>query len=130
MNKHDIQSESDVRVLVDSFYKQVLADPIIGFIFTDIASIVLEKHMPVMYSFWNSMLLGAGSYSGNPMEKHIVLNSRIPLTKSHFDRWLLLWEKTVNENFSGDKAHEAIARSKDIAALMQHHISKKLSNKL
>ena len=125
MDKRDIQSESDVQALVDNFYKQVLVDPIIGFIFTDTASIAWEKHMPTMYSFWNSILLGTGSYSGNPMEKHIDLNSKVPLTKNHFDRWLELWEKTVNENFKGEKANEAIARAKNIAVLMHHTISKK-----
>lgn len=130
MDKHDIQSEFDVQTLVDNFYKQVLADPTIGFIFIDVASIEWEKHMPIMYSFWNTMLLGTASYSGNPMEKHIALNSKVPLTKNHFDRWLVLWEKTVNENFKGEKANEAIARAKNIAALMQHHISKKRSDKL
>lgn len=125
MDKHDIQSESDVQVLVDNFYKQVVADPIIGFIFTDVASIAWKKHMPTMYSFWNSMLLGTGSYSGNPMEKHIALNGKVALTKNHFDRWLSLWEKTVNENFNGEKANEAITRARNIAMLMQHHTSKK-----
>ena len=41
----------------------------------------------------------------------------------HFDRWLNLWEITVNENFSGPKAIETISRAKNIAAIMQHKIA-------
>lgn len=122
-NKTDIANENDIKILVDKFYKKVLTDSEIGFIFTDIAHLSLEKHMSIMYSFWGSTLLGQHSYKGNPMTKHIDLNKIIPLKQNHFERWLELWEQTVNENFAGEKANEAISRAKNIAALMQYKIA-------
>ncbi|MBI2269269.1 MAG: group III truncated hemoglobin [Bacteroidetes bacterium] len=122
MNKHDISTEADIKLLIDSFYKKVIADPTIGFIFTNIVALSWEKHIPIMNSFWGSVLLGKNTYSGNPMIKHIELDKKIMLKKEHFDKWLLLWEDTVHENFSGENAREAISRAKNIASLMQFKI--------
>jgi hemoglobin len=77
-----------------------------------------EKHIPIMYSFWGSVLLGQASYSGNPLLKHLELDRLSALGKVHFDRWLELWERTVQENFSGEKAVEAVKRAKAIAGVM------------
>lgn len=118
----DLKTESDIKILLDKFYVKVIADPVIGKIFTEVIKLSWDKHMPVMYSFWNSILLGANSYTGNPMTKHIELNNIYPLTTDHFERWLLLWEETVNENFSGTMADQAISRAKNIASIMQSKI--------
>ena len=56
-----------------------------------------------MYRFWESMLLGAGSYRGAPFPKHAVL----PVQQAPFERWLTLFVAEVNENFSGPKSEEA-----------------------
>ena len=118
MLKHDIISEADIQLLVDSFYKKVIHDPIIGFIFTDVVQLSWEKHIPIMYAFWTSILLPPSNYHGNPMSNHFELDKKVQLTQEHFDKWLLLWEQTVNENFAGSKAEEAITRAKNIAAIM------------
>ena len=122
-NKKDIENETDIKLLVNSFYNKVLLDPVIGFIFTEVARLSLEKHMPVMYAFWGSILLGSQTYTGNPMAKHFELDNKTTLTTKHFAQWLLLWETTVNELFAGEKASEAIARARNIAAVMQYQIA-------
>jgi hemoglobin len=122
MSKLDIISETDIKILVDKFYEKVVADPVIGFIFNDIIKLSWQKHIPVMYTFWSSVLLETRSYTGNPMEKHLELNKMIPLTQLHFEQWLTLWENTVNENFTGQVANEAVVRAKNIARLMQYKI--------
>ncbi len=120
---HDIESEADVKKLVDSFYRKVIVDPVIGFIFTEVVTITWEEHMPVMYAFWSTTLLGSSVYTGNPMLKHLELDKKIKLRKEHFDRWLLLWDETVTANFEGKIAAEAIQRARNIASLMQHKIN-------
>lgn len=120
--KADIINEEHIKFLVDRFYNKVLTDAVIGYIFTEVNPIHLEHHMPVMYAFWNSVLLGKSGYNGNVMEKHIDLNQKLKLTVSHFNRWLLLWEETVNENFEGPKATEAKDRARNIAAVLQFQL--------
>ncbi|MCB0729026.1 MAG: group III truncated hemoglobin, partial [Ignavibacteriae bacterium] len=112
-----------IKLLVDRFYEKVIIDPVIGMIFTEVVELSWEKHIPVMYSFWNSILFGANTYTGNPMIKHIELNKMFPLKTDHFERWLLLWEETVYENFSGEIADQAVSRAGNIASIMQTKIN-------
>jgi len=120
---NDITTPEDIRLLVDSFYTRVLKDELIGHIFTEVVPISWQKHMPVMYSFWNSVIFGAAAYKGNPMTVHMALNAHFPLTQAHFDRWLQLWSATVNDLFCGPHAAAAIEKAASIATIMLHKIN-------
>lgn len=122
--KKDIENEADVKLLVDSFYAKVLKDDVIGFIFTDVARISLESHMPVMYKFWRTILLGSNDYQGNPMTKHFELNKKTALLPEHFSRWKNLWFKTLEHLFEGERATEAKNRANTIAYLMETKMPK------
>ncbi|NNC84620.1 MAG: group III truncated hemoglobin [Bacteroidia bacterium] len=113
----------DIKLLVNRFYDKVSKDETIGYIFNEAANVNWDKHLPIMYSFWNSLLFGKADYKGNPMHKHIELNKSIPLTKEHFSSWIHLWKLTVNENFEGQKANEAITKASSIKNIMQAKIS-------
>ena len=119
---HDILNENDTALLIDAFYRKVVADPVIGFLFTDIVALSWEEHIPIMNDFWNAILLGTGSYRRNPMIKHLDLDRKVALTPVHFERWLLLWEQTLEEHFQGPTADHALQRAKHIASVMQHKI--------
>jgi hemoglobin len=108
----DITTRQDIQILVDRFYEKVKSDPLLSPVF---AHLDWPKHLPVMYDFWSSILLGDNSYQGNPFQKHIPL----PITANHFSQWLLLFRKTVDENFSGEKAEEAKSRAESIAGVFQ-----------
>jgi len=60
----DIATRADCERLVREFYTRAFADPIIGFLFTDIAKLDLEAHVPRITSFWETVLLGNKTYSG------------------------------------------------------------------
>lgn len=120
---NDIQSRKDIELLVNSFYDSAKVDPLIGPIFSDIAKVNWEHHLPVMYSFWETMLLGSGTFEGNPMQKHVALSKITPMNQEHFDAWKAIWIDTVDANFEGGKANEAKQRARSIADLMLHKIS-------
>lgn len=124
MKESDIKNKEDVKLLVDSFYEKVLKDEVIGYLFTEVARLNVAEHMPVMYSFWSSILLGENSYKGNPMDKHFALNEKEKLKKEHFERWLKLWHETINELFTGDVANEAKNRANQIGQLMLFKMQK------
>jgi hemoglobin len=115
----EIQSPADIRLLIDTFYQKVRSDDVIGYIFNDIARVDWPKHLPVMYAFWEQIVLGTGDYTGNPMVIHQKLNELIPLQPEHFERWLTLFSQTVNELFAGEKAQLALSRATGIAAVMK-----------
>ena len=107
MPRHDIETREDVERLVRSFYGQALEDPFIGFIFTDVAKLDLEAHVPQITSFWATVLLGEQSYSGGAFRPHAELHQKVTLREGHFDRWLQLWFGTVDELFKGERANLA-----------------------
>lgn len=100
-----------------------MVDDTIGFFFTTVVPLSLDKHIPLIVSFWETVLLDKATYKGNPMEKHFHLNHLAPMRPVHFERWLQLWVNTVNENFAGMKATEAINRANTIAFIMQQKIA-------
>ncbi len=74
---HDIASRADCERLVRAFYGRALEDPIIGFIFVDVAKLDLEAHVPRIASFWETILLGARSYSGGAFRPHAQLHAKV-----------------------------------------------------
>lgn len=117
--KKDIENTCDIAVLVNSFYDKAKADATIGYIFNDIAKVNWAKHLPVMYSFWEQVLFGTGSYKGNTIAAHNDINSKVHFTKVHFDIWVGIFKETVDDLFSGDKAELAKQRAMSIATIMQ-----------
>lgn len=117
--KHDIQNRTDLILLVDTFYEKVKRDETIGFFFNEIAAVDWGRHLPVMYDFWESTLFGSGTYSGNPMNKHIVLSRRHKMEPHHFQHWIALFHGTVDELFSGTNAETIKQRAAGIATVMQ-----------
>lgn len=126
--KKDITSRKDIEILVDEFYNKIREDDQIGFIFSDVAMVNWEKHLPVMYDFFENMLFYTGSYTGNPMQLHKHVNSLFPLTEDHFRQWIHLFCKTVDELFEGITANLVKQRAKSIAAVMQIKILKESSS--
>lgn len=126
--KNDIASRKDIEKLVDQFYSKIKKDEQIGFIFSDIAMVNWEKHLPIMYDFFENMLFYTGSYTGNPMELHKHVNRLFPLTEDHFRQWNHLFSITVDELFEGTTANLVKQRAKSIAAVMQIKILKESSS--
>jgi hemoglobin len=119
----EISTSADIDHLVRSFYGKALVDAEIGYLFTEIAQLDLEKHLPKIVHFWDSVLLDAPDYTGNVMQVHLNLNAKEPLTHAHFQRWLALWTETVDELFQGENAERAKQRAMGIAMVMQGKIA-------
>jgi hemoglobin len=111
----DIEDRADCERLVRTFYGRALTDPMIGWIFVDVAKLDLEAHVPVIASFWETILLGAHSYGGGAFRPHAALHARVPLRAGHFERWLVLWRTTVDELFAGERAELAKAHAARVA---------------
>ena len=112
----DIETADDIKHLVDQFYSKVIEDEVIGYFFTEIVSLDWNLHIPIMYQFWETILLAKAAYKGNPVIKHTALHKKEPIESQHFDRWIMLWESTIDEHFSGTVAQEA--KKKAIAMRM------------
>ena len=120
----DIKSSQDIKHLVDKFYDKALKDDLIGVFFIDVAKINLEKHLPIMYAFWESILLKNHTYRRNAFLPHMDLHRKKTMTKEHFERWTDLFINTVNEHFCGVNAETAKERAVQIAQMMHHKITR------
>ena len=109
----DIEQREDIKIMVDKFYEKVKLDSLLGPVFSNVD---WPHHLPIMYDFWSSMLLGDQTYKGNPLQKHLAL----PIQREHFSRWLVLFKETVDENFEGEKAEEVKMRADSIAGIFQY----------
>ena len=118
----DIETRADCERLVRAFYEKALADPMIGFIFVDVAKLDLEEHVPTIASFWETVLLGGHTYGGGAFGPHVQLHAKVELRAAHFQRWLKLWSGTVDELFAGDRAELAKAHAVRVARAFHHRL--------
>jgi hemoglobin len=102
--------EAMIGRLVRTFYREVRADPILGPIFN--ARITnWDDHIEKLCAFWSSVALMSGRYHGQPMQAHVAL----PVQRSHFDRWLDLFERTAIETCGPSAAAHFVVRARRIA---------------
>lgn len=122
---NDIQTRTDIDLIMRVFYERALADEVIGYIFRDVAKLDLEEHLPIIGDFWESLLFGTRAYQQhgrNPMMVHLALHLKEPLTAEHFERWLKIFEFSIKEEFCGEMADLLLMRAQAIAIQFQRNL--------
>ena len=99
-----LETPSDIHQLVSTFYDKVLQDEQLAPFFQKLD---FSAHLPQMEKFWRFALLSEEGYTTNVTEKHL----KMPLQKQHFDRWLALFNETIDELFEGELAQQAKQRA-------------------
>lgn len=118
----DIATREDCERLVRAFYGRALTDPQIGFLFTDVAHLDLEAHVPEITDFWETILLGNPVYGGGAFAPHARLHAKVPLRSGHFARWLTLWRASVDELFAGPTAEVAKTHATRVAGAFERRL--------
>ena len=121
--RKDIENREDLLQLLTLFYKKLLSDDTISYLFTDVAKIDLPHHLDILVDFWDSILFQHDTYRKNAMQPHMILHQKSPLQKHHFETWLNYFSETVNELFEGEKAFIAKERALSIATVMRIKVS-------
>ncbi len=101
---HDITTKEDIEKLVNTFYDKVLKDGVLSPFFQRLN---FQAHLPKMVHFWSFVLLDEAGYTTDVTQKHL----HMPLKKEHFDQWIFLFNETVDELFTGEKAELAKQRA-------------------
>jgi hemoglobin len=123
-DRTDIANRADILRLTTTFYQRAFADEMLGPIFTEIAQMDLEKHLPVIGDFWENILFRTGVYRGGAFAPHVILNQQVPLDWPKFERWLQIWTATVDDLFVGPYAETAKKHAEGVA----HAFSNRLAN--
>lgn len=118
----DLDNPQAIAELVDRFYARVLDDPVLAPVFTEVAGIDLDTHIPRIEAFWRKMLLGDPGYDRNMVAQHAAVHARLPLRRAHFDRWLTLFLETVDRDFAGPGADRARVLASRIAANLERNL--------
>lgn len=126
--KNDIANREDIDLLMHNFYKKLLDDNTINYIFTDVVKIDIETHIPVIADFWESILFHRNVYHNNPMKIHLDIQNKTPLLKHHFNTWLCYFNDTVDELFEGRIAEMSKQRALSIATVMQIKIAQQITD--
>lgn len=118
----DIKSRKNIETLVNQFYEKVKQDEIIGYLFTEVAQTNWNHHLPKMYDFWEVILLGTGSFKGNPMLIHKELHHKSSLSTKHFEHWIELFKNTVDQLYQGENAESIKQSAYNIAHTMMYKV--------
>jgi hemoglobin len=122
--KYDIETINDIKLLVDTFYKRVQEDALLGPVFNDKIT-DWDKHHNTMYTFWETVLLNAYTYRGVPYSKH----ANLPINKTHFDAWVELFGNVVDELFTGNNATNAKQRAAQFGTVFSTKMEHQQKNK-
>ncbi|MCA6423690.1 MAG: group III truncated hemoglobin [Flavobacterium sp.] len=120
---NDIQNQSDLYLLVDKFYKKLLSDNAINYIFTDVVKTKIEEHLPILVTFWSQAILGTGGYANNLTQIHLDINAKEYLSPELFKIWLNHFNSAVDENYQGEKSEQIKTQALNIATVMQIKIA-------
>lgn len=115
----DIENREHIEQLMRSFYAKAIPDTIIGHYFTQVIDMDLEKHLPVIIDFWETVLFGVAKYRSNAIAIHKHLHEKSAFEQKHFTQWVQLFQSTVDELFEGEKAELAKQRALSIATVMK-----------
>lgn len=114
----DLATREDLEVLVRDFYRRVAMDDVLGPVFEG-AGVDWSVHLPKLVDFWEWQLLGGRSYRGNPLRAHAPVHRMQPFTDAHYERWLELFDDTVDLGFAGPTAELAKQRARRMANALQ-----------
>ena len=101
-----ITDNTDIRLLVDTFYHRAQSDELLAPIFAHKFPHDGNGLNP-LYAYWQTILDDQDIEAEIPFPKHADL----PLTHQHFDRWLSLFHQTVDDLFTGAVAEKAKFRA-------------------
>ncbi len=116
--KTDIKNIDDIKLLVDTFYESVRKDELLANIFNDKIEDRWPEHLEKMYRFWQTVLLGEQTYYGSPFVPH----AKLPVDLTHFEKWLVLFNGTVDSLFEGEKAERAKWQGQRMAEMFHSKI--------
>ena len=127
MMKPDLDSKENIEQFINQFYEKVLVDDLLAHIFTDVAQIDVNVHIPIIRSYWEKLLLGKKEYKRHTMNIHRDVHAKFPLSEKEFERWLSLFKQTIADGYTGPKSDRAVEIASSIAFNMDVSLNKKLN---
>jgi hemoglobin len=118
----DLDTPEEIAEMVRRFYADVAQDDLLGPMFNDVAGVDWSAHLPKLTSFWCRALLGRAGYAGNPFQAHARVHHQRPFTAAHFERWLSLFQETLELGWTGPRADRAAELADNVARVHRQQL--------
>ena len=118
LGSRDIATGNDVGVLVHRFYRRAIPDPLLGPVFEGFG-VDWPRHLPKLVAYWEHVLLDHPGIATNTVGVHGRVQNVAPFGQNHIDRWVELWERTVDELYAGPVADLAKTRARQVGRALR-----------
>lgn len=117
---HDLDSRDQIAELVTRFYRQIAQDERFHHWFGTIAGVDWHAHVGDLTDYWAGLLLDAEPHrpAAEVIEAHRWLNDADPFDAELFERWLEIFDTTLDAGWSGPLTETARRRAHGIAWAM------------
>jgi hemoglobin len=118
----DLDDPAEIAEMVRRFYADVAQDDLLGPLFNDVARVDWNEHLEKLTAFWCRALLSQPGYQGNPYRAHLAVHEQHPFTAAHFERWLVLFDDTLDTGWRGPRTEHARAFATRVAQVHSNQL--------
>ncbi len=122
VTKNDLSTRTDVHDLVVDFYREIVNDDELGYVFVDVAEVDWTLHIPKLIDYWCRVLLGQPGYDGYILAAHQYVHGIEPIPPHLFDRWYLMWLDSVDRGWEGPIADKAKTHAAKTMKMLAHRL--------
>jgi len=117
----DIATDNDVGVIVRSFYRAAIPDELLGPVFERFG-VDWSRHIPKLVRYWEHVLLRRPGSGVNTISAHGDVQRIAPFGAAHIDRWVELWDDTVDALYAGPVAEQAKTRARQVGRALRSRL--------
>ncbi len=119
----DLHDRHEIAEFVTRFYRDIAQDECFHHYFHTLAAVDWHAHTLELTDFWAGLLLGEGHpHAGEVIEAHRWLHEAQHFDTALFDRWLEIFEATLDGGWVGPMTEAARRRGHGLAWAMSKRL--------
>lgn len=122
MTKSDLSNRTEIHDLVVDFYREIVNDEDLGYVFVDVAEVDWTLHIPKLIDYWCRVLLGQPGYDGYILRAHEHVNALEAFPPEIFDRWFVMWVESIDRQWEGPIAEKAKHHAAKTMKMLKHRL--------
>ncbi len=122
--RRDLDTREEVTEFVTRFYREIAQDDRFHLYFETIAHVDWNAHTAELTDFWAGLLLGEPHREPDEViEAHRWLHDAAPFDEALFDRWLDIFNTTLDDGWTGPTTEHARRRGYGYAWAMSKRLT-------
>ncbi len=122
--RRDLDNRREIAEFVTRFYREIAQDDRFHLYFETLAHVDWHAHTLDLTDFWAGLLLGEPHEPADEViEAHRWLHDAEPFDTALFDRWLEIFDTTLDEGWTGPMSDTARRRGHGIAWAMAKRLT-------